>query len=132
MNAKHKEIIKSIVEAQLDLTFDSVGDEFFLLDGDITLDQTLELEKINLALTHLLFKWMNQNRSNNSKNQELKSFNITWSEEDIETHHPEIPEEHRAKVLQMFEDKLKKETNYVWRHMMDEMDEVCLDYFENV
>jgi|TARA_R100001463_G_scaffold49812_1_gene99823 hypothetical protein len=61
-----------------------------------------------------------------------KSFNITWSEEDIEIHHPEIPEEHRAKVLQMFEDKLKEEENYVWVHMLENLDGVCLDYLENV
>lgn len=61
-----------------------------------------------------------------------KNFNIIWREEDIEIHHPEIPEEHRAKVLQMFENKLKEGKNYVWVHMLNEMDEVCLDYFENV
>jgi len=77
MNAKDKEIIKSIVELQVESTFEKVGDKFFLLDGDITLDQTLELEKINLALTHLLFKWVDQNKSHNStrdglwENQEL-------------------------------------------------------------
>ena len=71
---KDMETIKAIVEAQLELTFDSVGDEFFLLDGvigsnllygDITLEQTLKLEKINLELAHLLFEWMNQNNEHN-------------------------------------------------------------------
>jgi len=64
MNAKDKEIIKSIVELQVESTFEKVGDKFFLLDGDIT-------------LTHLLFKWVDQNKSHNStrdglwENQEL-------------------------------------------------------------
>ena len=62
---KDMETIKAIVEAQLELTFDSVGDEFSLLDGDITLEQTLKLEKINLELAHLLFEWMNQNNEHN-------------------------------------------------------------------
>jgi len=62
---EEKETIKAIVEAQLDLTFESVGDEFFLLDGDITLEQTLELEKITLSLTHLLFEWMKDNQDHN-------------------------------------------------------------------
>jgi len=62
---EEKETIKAIVEAQLDLTFKSVGDEFFLLDGDITLEQTLELEKITLSLTNLLFEWMNDNNGHN-------------------------------------------------------------------
>ena len=62
---EEKETIKAIVEAQLDLTFESVGDEFFLLDGDITLEQTLELEKITLSLTNLLFEWMKDNQDHN-------------------------------------------------------------------
>lgn len=62
---KDMETIKSIVEAQLDLTFKSVGTEFFLLYGDTTLEQTLELEKITLSLTNLLFEWMNQNNGHN-------------------------------------------------------------------
>ena len=71
---EEKETIKAIVEAQLDLTFESVGTEFFLLDGDITLEQTLELEKITLSLTNLLFEWMNDNNGHNpqiNKSQKL-------------------------------------------------------------
>lgn len=64
---KDMETIKSIVEAQVDSTFKKVGIEFFLLNGDINLEQTLELEKINLELAHLLFKWMNQNNGHNPK-----------------------------------------------------------------
>ncbi len=48
----------------------------------------------------------------------IQSFDITWNEEDVENAFPEIPEEDRAEVLQMFEDELDH-SDGVWDRMWE-------------
>jgi len=45
-------------------------------------------------------------------------FDITWSEEDVENAFPEIHEDDRAEVLQMFEDELDN-SDGVWDRMWE-------------
>ena len=56
------EIIKSIIDLQIDLIFDSIADEFNLQNGDITVQQSLKLEDIQEQLFFLLQDYVKQNK----------------------------------------------------------------------
>ena len=56
------ETIKSIVDLQINLIFDSIADEFNLQNGDITLQQSLQLEDIQEKLFFLLKDYVKQNK----------------------------------------------------------------------
>ena len=60
-----------------------------------------------------------------------QSFNITWCEEDVANAHPEIPEEHRWEVLQMFEDEVN-ELDGVWNRMWDCLNDVAQDFLDRL
>lgn len=55
------ETIKSIIDLQIDLIFDSIADEFNLKNGDITVEQSLKLEDIQEQLFLILKDYIKQN-----------------------------------------------------------------------
>lgn len=55
------ETIKSIIDLQIDLIFDSIADEFNLQNGDITVQQSLKLEDIQEQLFLILKDYIKQN-----------------------------------------------------------------------
>ena len=56
------ETIKSIIDLQIDLIFDSIADEFNLQNGDITVEQSLHLGDIQEQLFFLLKEYVKQNK----------------------------------------------------------------------
>jgi hypothetical protein len=56
-------------------------------------------------------------------------FDITWSEEDVENAFPEIHEDDRAEVLQMFEDELDN-SDGVWDRMWECLNIVGQQFIE--
>jgi hypothetical protein len=60
-----------------------------------------------------------------------QSFSITWCEEDVANAHPEIPEEHRWEVLQMFEDEVN-ELDGVWDRMWNCLNDVAQDFIDGL
>ena len=60
---KNFEDIEGIVEAQIDLLFESVADHYELESGDISLHDTLILEDVQRRLEDLLTQYVKGNQN---------------------------------------------------------------------
>ena len=56
------ETIKSIIDLQIDLIFDSIADEFSLQNGDITVQQSLQISDVKEQLFYILKNYAKQNK----------------------------------------------------------------------
>ena len=59
---KNYEDIEGIIEAQIDLIFESVADHFELKSGDFSLEETLKLEDVQKRLEGILTEYVKGNQ----------------------------------------------------------------------